>query len=159
MQDDAAFRERVRKQQEEWDNSLEGIRDQIRWLWAKAELEEIIVKTVQRLPPEVRQFVYDKCSFHAINTDGGHALAIKANVHLDWIILLGEAADEAVVAHEIAHCVLGHRFPLDGFSTVEEVGPLEMAANYKAKEWGFDVQSMIDRDIQQFRIPDGGNNV
>jgi len=147
----------ARRQYAEWENSLDGVHYQIGGLFTSTDLKVVIVKTVQRLPPDVRQFVYDKCAFLQVDHDGGHALSIQANLHWDWIIWLGDKAGEAVVAHEIAHCWLEHRFPV-GERPLEEVGPLEMAANNKAKGWGFDVQDMIDRDRDVFKVPDEGGN-
>lgn len=139
----------------DWENSLEGVHYQLGEIYTDERLEGIITETVLRLPPDVRNFVYDNCIFWGIASDGGKAFCAQANSHLDWIIILGENADENLVAHEIAHCWLGHRHPMERASA-KEVGPEEMAANYKAKEWGFDVQDMIERDKKRFRVADEG---
>jgi hypothetical protein len=138
--------EKVQKDYEEWESSLEGIHYALDGcLFASDDMEILIVKTLHRLPKEVREFVYENCSFKEVDPEGGHAFSMKKNRQLKWLILLGSQVDESLIAHEIAHAWLGHHYPLSR-ATVQDCMPEEIAAWTAVKGWGWDIQTQIDRN-------------
>jgi hypothetical protein len=132
------------KHDEEGLNSMDGIYYALDGhLFASHDMETLILKTLQRLPKEVQEFVYENCSFKEIEPDSGHAFSMKKNRRLTWLILLGSQADESLIAHEIAHAWLGHHHALR-YEIAGNCIPQEIAAWTAVKEWGWDVDKQIE---------------
>lgn len=134
---DATEFEQMLNQQEAWDNSPEGVRYNLHMFVDDMELERIIVHTVCQLPLDVQLFLYEWCRFAAVgNGIKGQVLPPSER----WLILLdagivadfSEDAAMGIVAHEIAHAVLGHN-QLDPTITAK----VEIDAAALAQQWGF----------------------
>jgi len=125
------------EQLEQWENSIDGIYDNLsNSLAVGRDLEHNIVMVVKKLPQKVRSFVYNKCAFTSAN-GGGHTLCQKT-LRRSWLIILDDKADKDIVAHEIAHAWLGHKldFP-DARATTEWGYKTEKEACEQATAWGF----------------------
>ncbi|MFX0194601.1 MAG: ImmA/IrrE family metallo-endopeptidase [Candidatus Hodarchaeota archaeon] len=129
----------------EYENSLEGIKDNLGCLQVGHNLEVVIVKTLQNLPRKVRNFVYKNCAFTSIPEAGGQALC-KQKIKRPWLIILDYEADENTVAHEIAHAWLGHKieFP-DMLPSIEWIYRIEKEACEQATKWGF--KSELEQEL------------
>lgn len=125
-----------------------SIWDHIVYLGEDEELLALIGDAVRRLPDEALLLATERCVFVSVGrTAEGLTLPPYVLQHgedgdnLHWLILLDDgmmndkAADdvESVIAHELAHAVLGHdRMADDGDRSIE------LAAVRLAREWGFE---------------------
>ena len=130
---DEDWEESVRREKE-WDNSYEGIYYNL-CLHPNCpdELIVTIVRVVQKLPEDIKEFVYENCEF--VSMSGLYGCCIDINKNLPWLIMLQNEVTEFTVAHEIAHAKLNHT------RAVVTAGPTwkesEEAADNLAKKWGF----------------------
>lgn len=134
------------RRQREWENSLEGIHYQLlEGIEAiiSGSLRSCIVRAMQKIPNEVREFVYDKCAFAAVGVGGGQTIHLPSQTKepsRPWLFLLCDskldAEYQSVIAHEIAHGWLKHKARL-GLTSLEEAIKEETAACSLAKQWGF----------------------
>jgi predicted SprT family Zn-dependent metalloprotease len=98
------------------------------------EVRAIIEETQARLPQAIQAVVDHECHF-LVYRQGTHGLALHRDRLQDkpWLLVIEASVDAAdahgVVAHEIAHAWLGHRY---GGSADEESAAPELAAT-----WGF----------------------
>jgi len=121
------------QREKEWDNSVEGITYSLCMLPnCPNEVMWLIIKTVQKLPEEVKQFVYDNCEFGSMSESELYGCCI--DVKRPWLILLKNEVTEFTVAHEIAHAKLNHTRAVVTGPTWKES---EEAANNLVKKWGF----------------------
>lgn len=130
------------QRQEEWENSEEGVAYQLDLLMGEVDLARAIVRTVARLPVEVREYVYEKCKF--IDCGGntrGHVLPGYWLADAEWIIvldagMLGDLDEESVmgvIAHEIGHAWLKDDF----FNPPVAFPDNEIRTANQARAWGF----------------------
>ena len=105
-------------------------------------LNNLIVMTVHRLPPDIQAFVYDNCTFLSLE-EGTYGRVLPPGWVPEWTILLnGNAidllADEnamSIVAHEIAHAWLAHSlFDMD---ISQRDAQIETEAINQTIAWGF----------------------
>ena len=118
----------------EWENSLEGVDYDLALTAVPEDLRYTIVSAVHKLPREIRGFVFQKVFFTSVEEEGGQCWH-KQNA-CPWVIVLGDKADESVVAHEIAHAHLGHKTNRGGME-VEVSLRQETKACSLTKQWGF----------------------
>jgi len=139
------------KQQEKWENSLEGIWENLNWHADPSIVTErykkIVCKTLQKIPKETRDKILEKTLFL---TDTGwgcvHELCfpvpLKAEIIKQTVVTfnfsnmehekISEESMMDVIAHECAHVILGHH-------TMEKHsnGFNEREADNLSKKWGF----------------------
>lgn len=135
MNEDEKFADAMKKENE-WAHSAEGIYYNIGVLSVPSNMESHILKTIYRLPDEVREFVCDECDF--CNIKSGTAINLKEPRKGQWLIILyDDVAEENVenlIAHEIAHAWLKHTtVRLSHEKDLEQ----EKEADVTAKKWGF----------------------
>jgi len=124
---------------------LEGIMDNLGGLQVDRDLEFTIVKTLQKLPPRVRNYVYKNCAFTSIPKAGGQSLC-RHKIKKPWLIILSDKADENVVAHEIAHARLGHKIDFPSiWPPIEWSYQTEKEACEQATKWGF--KSELEQEL------------
>ena len=131
-----------------WENSLEGVRDALGAGTTiqgidHGGLDDLITLVVHRLPRDVRQFVSDHCTFVSV---GGcsYGATFPPNWADSWLIVLdgamvdrlGEDGTMSVIAHEIAHALLGHSL-LDPSTYERGDESLETEAAQQTAAWGF----------------------
>ena len=143
--EDKDFTVKALRSEWEWENSFDGVFDNLGHLNVGVTLEGVIVRAVHKLPPKVREFVYGRCVFVSFAEGGGQCYYKRTK--RPWLIILGEKADESVVAHEIAHARLGHKCDLLG-NNMEVAFKTETEACSLAKEWGFvGLGTEVDKEI------------
>jgi len=118
----------------EWENSLEGVDYDLELTTVPEDMRCTIVSAVRKLPRKIRGFVFQKVFFTSVEEKGGQCWH-KQNA-CPWVIVLGDKADESVVAHEIAHAHLGHKAKRGGME-VEVSLRQETDACSLTKQWGF----------------------
>jgi hypothetical protein len=101
---------------------------------------DAIAATLQKLPPEARAFAIDRCVFVSVGKILGITLPARLSdwpgaEHPEWLIILEDDVAspelEPMIAHEIAHGLLGHDY-------FEQQGPnVENEAARLAASWGF----------------------
>lgn len=92
------------------------------YLSGNQNVQALIGQTVERLPRGVQEFVTSSVVFFAVGASQGHGQTMPMesmktsgfNAKAEWVVVLCEdgllpASDEsmAIIAHEIAHAVLG----------------------------------------------------
>ena len=108
-----------------------------------AHLDDLITLTVAQLPDDVREFVYDQCTFISV---GGSDIgaAFPPQWAPAWLIVLSshvlaDRTDDdvmSIIAHEIAHARCGHSmFESDG--SAADGDRMEIEASQLAAAWGF----------------------
>lgn len=124
--------------------NLNDIRYKLHYYGDDGSLESTIVAVIAKLPPDVQEFVGDRCRFLSVGrvcwgmTMRQMICEIDAKeVEDKWLILLEEQTPaeqiESVVAHEIAHAWLGHdRYDPD------LLPECEVEAALLTREWGFE---------------------
>ena len=121
---------------EKWENSPEGVAYWLGDLPVPEAVESVIISTVHQLPGQVREFVYCECCFSCVAPRGGQTCYLQ-KARQPWLILLGqELQDESVLAHQIAHAWLGHRYD-PGLAELRATQQEEDAACDLTREWGF----------------------
>ncbi len=125
--------------------NIEEIWYKVRYYGDDSQTQVAICRTVERLPKDVQSFVFDDCVFMSV---GRASLGLVMPPDRDdelywardrWLIFLADELPEedvdGIIAHEIAHALLGHnRFELfvpgDTERTEQEVAD-------QVKAWGF----------------------
>jgi hypothetical protein len=138
------MQEREWEECEKWLNSLEGILYDLCVFGDVAKEDEkcklLIAKTLQKLPKEVREKVLDEVIFIIANSCYGTIwnmnLGNEKSMKKTFILLnftamrkKSEISKMSIIAHEIAHFILGHGNPLTPSS--------EKEADDLIKKWGF----------------------
>ena len=132
----AAWAKAQRERLREWEDSPDGIVDELRYYGDSPSTEIIIIRTLQALPSKIRKYALAKCVFLSI----GNALGTVWPSYIinrrerPWLILLKDGGiTDGEVAHEVAHAWLKH----DRMDP--ETGPAcEIEACRLARECGFD---------------------
>jgi hypothetical protein len=96
---------------------LEAVIGNVHYHGGSRETERAIVRAIARLPGDVRDFALDRCQYISCDpTLRGYFLPASITEHDPdgWLVILNleglEWEDaESVVAHEIAHLLLGHK--------------------------------------------------
>jgi hypothetical protein len=128
--------EKAHAEYEEWENSLEGVAYWLADLPGPEALESVIIKTVHKLPSQIREFVYDECRFISLDPHGGQARCLQKDKQ-PWLLVLGQdLPDEDAIAHEIACAWLGHQSS-SGLGELRETRRKEAAASDLIRKWGF----------------------
>ena len=123
------------------EHSWDGICDQLGDMPVSKSLFCYIVKTLQKVPDDVRDFVYENCEFVSVEAPAGqtiHTQCVKLK-RRPWLIILTEndLTDDymSIIAHEVAHAYSGHENY--GIGTYDEAKRTENEACSLAKQWGF----------------------
>ncbi|MBU4308804.1 MAG: hypothetical protein KJ566_03340 [Nanoarchaeota archaeon] len=162
--------EQARKRDEKWGNSMDGVLDNMKVLGAEVTIEElrgVVAKTLLKLPKKIREKVLDEVVF--ILMGSGCAGTIDqlcftkftkdAQDKKEWgdgfslsftqpLILLNfsemkKGKEMDLIAHEIAHFILGHiPNPLKNF-------PVEREADDLTEKWGFE-RNYKEKDYKKF---------
>jgi len=123
----------------QWNHTPEGINYNLDRQACSDALQYHIVKTLYRLPDEVREFVYENCRFSSVADTAVHRTT-KDVKRYPWLILLHEQElDEdyqSVIARTIAHAYLDHRQYGVGWE-VSEAAKYDKEATALVKKWGF----------------------
>jgi hypothetical protein len=128
--------EKAHAEYEEWENSLEGVAYWLGDLPVAEAAESVIIKTVHKLPGQIREFVYYECRFISLDPAGGQVCCLR-KVKRPWLLVLGQdQPDENAIAHEIACAWLGHQGG-PGLGEPRETRPEEEAACDLIRKWGF----------------------
>jgi len=128
--------EKAHAEYEEWENSLEGVAYWLGDLPVPEALESVIIKTVHKLPSQIREFVYYECRFISLDPAGGQACCLQ-KVKQPWLLVFGQdLPDENAIAHEIASAWLGHQSG-PGLGELREARVEEEAAGDLLGKWGF----------------------
>jgi hypothetical protein len=138
-------------QYEQWENSLEGVHYQLNLMLRNPDLEGCIVRTVLRLPAEVRAFVYGECKIlDAGNAVAGHVMPTSWVEGSSWLIILDgnltvtlEDEDaQSIVAHEISHAWLKHSIFAVDLSCEKEAAEQTAAWGFSGK--GADIKYCME---------------
>ena len=130
-----------KKQFDTWENSLEGIHDNLKLLEVAPHIEVKIVGVLAQLPKNVREFVYKECAFISIgDSNAGTTFCMEQRnlKNFKWLIVLCDGAvnnDISIIAHEIAHATLGHK-KFDSHVR-KQAKKVETDAARLTKKWGF----------------------
>ena len=106
---------------------------------ADATSRALILLTLAKLPKRQQRFVFHHCLFIVITDLEGVAIPPIPALYRRWHIILtfsrnrrtNVAERQSVIAHEIAHAVLNHRFTLPSRSERDN------QAAHLAAQWGF----------------------
>ena len=121
---------------EAWENSLDGVAYWLGDLPGLEPVEEVIIKTVHKLPIQIREFVYGKCRFISSDSDCGQACCFPTAKRPCLLILDQNQPDEEDIAHQIACAWLRHRNQAGSQRYRETQGDEEAACDLMRK-WGF----------------------
>jgi len=128
--------QKVHAEYEAWENSLDGVAYWLGDLPGLEPVEEVIIKTVHKLPSQIREFVYGKCHFISPDSDHEKTCSLRT-AKRPWLLILDQdQPDEEAVAHQIACAWLRHRNKA-GSQRYRETQGSEEAACDLVKEWGF----------------------
>jgi len=149
--------EEVKKRDEEWENSMDGVVYNMKVLGDEVSSEElrvIVAKTLLRLPKKIRKKVLEEVIFILMGGISGTVDQLcftkfikdvqdkkeegNGNVSLSFtqpLILLNfsnmkRREEKDIVAHEIAHFILGHASKINS-------GGFEREADDLTEKWGF----------------------
>jgi hypothetical protein len=142
--------EKANQEYEDWENSPDGIRYNLRLHVDNSELEQLIVLTISELSPEVREYLYEECFFVAVG-EGTHGMVLAPVQR--WLIFLDasivSAYDAAgamsIIAHEIAHAWLKHDMMDPAITAQCEIDASTLAAQWGFKGIGADVERVFLR--------------
>jgi hypothetical protein len=128
--------ERAHAEYEEWENSPEGVAYWLEDLPGPEALESVIIRTVHKLPSQIREFVYYECRFIPMDPDGGQARYLPT-VKRPWLLIFDQdQPDENAIAREIACAWLGHQSG-PGLGEFRETQREEEAVCDLMRKWGF----------------------
>lgn len=128
--------EKTHAEYEEWENSLEGVAYWLEDLPGPEALESVIIKTVHKLPSQIREFVYYECRFISLDPDGKQACYLQT-VKRPCLLILGQGPpDENAIAHAIACAWLEHQGG-PGLRELRETRREEETACDLIRRWGF----------------------
>lgn len=118
---------------------LEAVHDRLCGaLQVSPAMEVLICKTMLRLPQNAQDFVCEKCMFMEFSANSGMCLSRNRTGGYEWLIFLGSEADGSLIAHEIAHTLLGHKSEI-GWNALysDEALKQEQKACELVRRWGF----------------------
>jgi len=127
------------EKEENWDDSMDGVLYSLRTFGTAGNDETtlLVAATLLIVPKKIREKILDDVIFIYTNdTAGGVAFRIPKMKEEQSVILLnfrGISSKERkmdIIAHEIAHIILGH-------DSTEFRGPAEKAADDLSEKWGF----------------------
>jgi hypothetical protein len=128
--------EKAHAEYEEWENSLEGVAYWLGDLPVPEALESVIIKTVHKLPSQIRDCIYDECRFISLDPAGGQACCLQKDKQPRLLVFGQNLPDEDAIAHEIACAWLGHQSG-PGLGELRETRREEEAACDLIRKWGF----------------------
>ena len=128
----------------EWEASYDGISHDLVYHADDKEVWTVLVKTIARLPEEVRRFALDRCQYISAGR-GAWAYVIplptlgttadESKSH--WLVVIDETTPakelQCAIAHEIAHAWRG-----DIGRDAKDTEAMERATALLVKEWGFE---------------------
>jgi hypothetical protein len=151
--------EKAHAEYEEWEDSLEGVAYWLGDLPVPEAVESVIIKTVHKLPSQIREFVYYECRFISLDLDARQTSYLQ-KLKQPWLLTVGQdQPDENAIAYEIAYAWLGHQSG-PGLGACREMQPEEEAACALIRKWGFSgfgtkirrqKQQLIRRTVRQRR--------
>jgi hypothetical protein len=128
--------EKAHAEYEEWEDSLEGVAYWLGDLPVPEAVESVIIKTVHKLPSQIREFVYYECRFIPLNLDGRQTSYLQKLKQPRLLIVGPGQPDENAIAYEIAYAWLGHQSG-PGLGACRETRREEEAACDLTRKWGF----------------------
>ena len=93
---------------EKWENSLDGVAYWLGDLPGLEAAESVIIKTVHKLPSQIREFVYHKCHFISPDSDREQTCNLRTVKRPCLLILDQDQPDEEAIARQIARAWLRH---------------------------------------------------
>ena len=121
---------------EKWENSLDGVAYWLGDLPGLEAVESVIIKTVHKLPGQIREFVYHKCHFISLDSDREQTCSLRTVKRPCLLILDQDQPGEEAIAHRIACAWLRHGDEAGSRRHPETQGDEEAACDL-IRKWGF----------------------